>query len=95
MEPKTGALKTIQEQRKHTFAESRKLMHKTDKTGRREAQEPLSNQPVSVEVPKEPASEYLECECCGRADVPKENLAKIDSGQLLCPQCLKELREAQ
>ena len=32
------------------------------------------------------------CECCGRKDVPENNLAKIDSGQKLCPDCLKLLR---
>ena len=32
------------------------------------------------------------CECCGRKDVPKDKLVKIDSGQLFCPNCLTELR---
>jgi hypothetical protein len=32
------------------------------------------------------------CECCGREDVPKNDLAKIDSGQQLCPDCLRMLR---
>ena len=31
------------------------------------------------------------CQCCGKAD-SSENMMRIDSGQLLCPQCLKELR---
>jgi len=32
------------------------------------------------------------CECCGRKDVPENDLAKIDSGQQLCPDCIKMLR---
>ena len=32
------------------------------------------------------------CECCDRNDVPESDLSKIDSGQLLCPDCLKMLR---
>ena len=32
------------------------------------------------------------CECCGRKDVPENDLAKIDSGQLVCPDCLTLIR---
>ena len=32
------------------------------------------------------------CECCNTEGVPKEQLAAIDSGQLFCPDCLKEFR---
>jgi len=32
------------------------------------------------------------CECCGRKDIPENDLAKIDSGQQLCPNCIKMLR---
>jgi hypothetical protein len=32
------------------------------------------------------------CECCGRKDVPENDLAKIDSGQQLCPDCIGMLR---
>jgi len=31
------------------------------------------------------------CECCGKVDIPVSDLAKIDSGQLLCPDCFKAL----
>ena len=33
------------------------------------------------------------CECCGKQDVPENDLARIDSGQQLCPDCLKMLRQ--
>ena len=33
-----------------------------------------------------------ECECCGRKNVKESDLVKIDSGQLFCKDCLKELR---
>ena len=32
------------------------------------------------------------CECCGKKDIPENDLVKIDSGQLLCPDCVKQLR---
>ncbi|MHC4309541.1 MAG: hypothetical protein ACYSSN_06325, partial [Planctomycetota bacterium] len=34
------------------------------------------------------------CQCCDKEGVPVIDLVKIDSGQLLCPHCLKSLREA-
>jgi hypothetical protein len=33
-----------------------------------------------------------ECECCGRKDIKISDLVKIDSGQMFCRDCLKELR---
>ena len=33
-----------------------------------------------------------ECECCGRKDIKESDLVKIDSGQMFCKDCLKELR---
>ncbi len=32
------------------------------------------------------------CEGCGQQDVPERDLAKIDSGQLVCPDCLMLMR---
>lgn len=32
------------------------------------------------------------CECCGKKDVPQNDLSEIDSGQLLCRECLQMLR---
>jgi hypothetical protein len=34
------------------------------------------------------------CECCGEAGIEVNHLVRIDSGQLLCPDCLKALRKA-
>lgn len=36
--------------------------------------------------------ETAACECCGRANIPKASLKRIDSGQPLCPDCLAALR---
>jgi hypothetical protein len=33
------------------------------------------------------------CECCLEENVPKEQLVKIDSGQLLCLDCVRQLRQ--
>jgi len=32
------------------------------------------------------------CECCGRKNIQRDLLVKIDSGQLFCPDRLKALR---
>ncbi len=32
------------------------------------------------------------CDCCGKAEIPEGELSRIDSGQLLCSDCLKALR---
>jgi hypothetical protein len=32
------------------------------------------------------------CDCCGK-DSPSSRLAKIDSGQKICPDCLNEMRQ--
>ena len=34
------------------------------------------------------------CECCGRDDIKQTELARIDSGQLFCPQCLLALKSS-
>lgn len=34
------------------------------------------------------------CECCSEGSIEVNHLVRIDSGQLLCPDCLKALREA-
>jgi hypothetical protein len=35
-----------------------------------------------------------QCDCCGKTSVPANRLAKIDSGQVLCQACLRELRKS-
>jgi membrane protein involved in colicin uptake len=59
---------------------------KVEAEKRVEAEEKLSNILRSLRI-------CSTCECCGRADIPVSDLAKIDSGQLLCPDCFKALRE--
>ena len=34
------------------------------------------------------------CECCGKEDIEVNNLVRIDSGQLMCPDCLASFRKA-
>jgi len=35
---------------------------------------------------------YL-CDCCQKAGFPKEEMTSIESGQLLCPECIKAFRQ--
>jgi len=32
------------------------------------------------------------CDCCGKEDIPEDQLSGIDSGQILCSDCLEALR---
>ena len=34
------------------------------------------------------------CECCGKDDIEVNNLVRIDSGQLMCPDCIISFRNA-
>ncbi|MHC4617588.1 MAG: hypothetical protein ACYTEQ_07525 [Planctomycetota bacterium] len=45
-----------------------------------------------AEIPSAAAQNAM-CECCGREDVLKDRLARIDSGQMLCENCLTQLRQ--
>ncbi len=38
------------------------------------------------------AAETTVCECCGAPGIPTPSVKRIDSGQLLCPNCLAALR---
>jgi hypothetical protein len=59
----------------------------------RETTAPISYVPDSPVIEGGPASsEYGFCECCGAMNTPTEDLEQIHSGQLLCPDCLHNLR---
>jgi len=38
------------------------------------------------------AKKTAACDCCGKAEIPEDELSRIDSGQLLCSDCLRALR---
>lgn len=38
------------------------------------------------------AGKTAACDCCGKAEIPENELSRIDSGQLLCSDCLRALR---
>ena len=38
------------------------------------------------------SASFTMCECCGRDGIRKNMLVKIDSGQFVCPTCLRALR---
>jgi len=50
--------------------------------------------PIDADAPETPAPETRTavCECCSRNHLPSSDMCRIDSGQLLCPDCLAELR---
>ena len=49
------------------------------------------------EIPQEspsisPQAEKFVCDCCGRNDLSQDQISRIDSGHLFCPDCLAALR---
>ena len=50
--------------------------------------------PLSVPVEREDQTLPLQtgtCDCCEQTDIPAPDLTPIESGQLLCPDCLMAL----
>ncbi len=52
----------------------------------------VGSQPTRVPVDPTCPAETVACECCGATDIPMNDVQQIDSGQLLCPDCLMALR---
>jgi hypothetical protein len=50
---------------------------------------PLSAQP---DINETKVVETGLCDCCAKEQIPQNLLTKIDSGQVLCSECLAELR---
>jgi hypothetical protein len=48
----------------------------------------------SKDVSAKDQSEAAVCQCCDRTDVTMDQLVKIDSGQMLCQDCINELKAA-
>jgi hypothetical protein len=48
--------------------------------------------PADAPEPPEPEPRTAVCECCSRNHLPDRDMSRIDSGQLLCRDCLAELR---
>lgn len=59
-----------------------------------EAEERAKNGLGPIEIREIPA-ETATCECCGRKNIPGNQLVKIDSGELFCPDCLNKLRSSR
>lgn len=50
------------------------------------------SQPAPASVEGTCPVETVTCECCGTTGIAISNVQRIDSGQLLCPDCLTALR---
>jgi hypothetical protein len=48
--------------------------------------------PADAPEPAAPEPRTAVCECCSRNHLPNRDMSRIDSGQLLCPNCLAEMR---
>jgi len=81
---------TAKEEAKGTIAEIKsefeeKLRIETEKRKELEIQ-------AEIAVSQETSIESGVCECCENSGIPKNQLVRIDSGQLICSECFKALR---
>ena len=58
----------------------------------REKEPDLDSQTAQIEI-RSVSGNNGSCDGCGKKDYPRERLAKVDSGDLLCPDCINELKE--
>ncbi len=80
-------------------AQEAKARAKAEEKLRIEAEERARIEARNLVAAKEKASKTRpvpektgECECCGRKNIKESDLIKIDSGQMFCRDCHKELR---
>jgi hypothetical protein len=55
------------------------------------AEKQVQREAVPIEIRSFPVKN-ISCECCGKDGFSEEELVRIDSGHLFCPECLRELR---
>jgi hypothetical protein len=84
------------ESEKRAQAEER-LMVESDKRAAAEEKAMAESQKraeaeAKLEEALSSAKKTAACDCCGKAEIPENELSRIDSGQLLCSDCLRALR---
>ena len=86
----TGALKTIEEQRKLVFARRRKQARGINTPASQHFQSAVSAESVLPQT----ASKLFQCQCCNANNLSADAMTRIDSAQLLCGDCFRELRSS-
>ena len=84
----------IKRQREKTFSECRRLSIKINGIIQEESQESASLGKASIQTPKDSNRIYNICDCCQKSDIQNEQMTHIESGQRLCPACLRAFRAA-
>lgn len=79
----------IKKHREKIFSECRGLLIKINGSIQEESQESASLSKASIQTPGDSNRIYNICGCCQRSDIPNEKMTRIESGQLLCPACLR------
>ncbi|MHC4791600.1 MAG: RING finger protein, partial [Planctomycetota bacterium] len=64
---------------------------KAEIEARLRAEKHVQHEAAPIEIRSFPVKN-INCECCGKDGFSEEELVRIDSGHLFCPECLKELR---
>ena len=79
----------IKKRREETVSELRRLLIKINGRFQEESKESASLGKASVQTPEDNNRIYNICDCCQRSDIPNEKMTRIESGQRLCPVCLR------
>ena len=84
------------ESRKRAQAEERLMVESDKRTAAEEKAMAESQKRAEAEAKLEEAlssaKKTAACDCCGKAEIPEDELSRIDSGQRLCSDCLRALR---
>jgi uncharacterized protein YbaP (TraB family) len=84
------------ESQKRAQAEERLMVESDKRAAAEEKAMAESQKRVEAETKLEEAlssaKKTAACDCCGKAEIPEDELSRIDSGQLLCSDCLRALR---
>jgi len=84
------------ESEKRAQAEERAMVESDKRTAAEEKAMAESQKRAEAEAKLEEAlssaKKTAACDCCGKAEIPENELSRIDSGQLLCSDCLSALR---
>ena len=84
-------LESIKKQREKTFSERRRLLSKITANIQEKYRESVFLGNASIHTFGDSIRIYNICDCCGKRDIPNEKITRIESGQLLCPACLRSI----
>lgn len=84
----------IKRRREETVSELRKLFIKINGKLQEQPQGSQSGSEAFIQTLEDDNRIYNICDCCQTSDIPNDQMTRIESGQQLCPTCLKVFNTA-